>query len=67
VIGRNIRRRPAAFSLVEILVAMAVFGFFAGGLLTAWSFLGTTALNTTAYAQRQNDHMRIRVASWLTN
>ena len=59
MIVRNSRRTGAAFTLVEILVAMAVFGLFMGGLLTTWNSLGTTALNTTAYARRQNDQMRV--------
>ena len=52
-------QRPAAFTLVEILVAMGVFSVFMSGLLAVWNSLGTTALNTTAYARRQNDQMRV--------
>lgn len=59
MIARNASRRPAAFTLVEILVAMAVFGLFMGGALTVWNSLGSTALNTISYAQRQNDQMRV--------
>ena len=57
--ARNSSRRPAAFTLMEILVAMGVFSLFMGGLLVVWNFLGTTALNITAYARRQNDQMRV--------
>ena len=57
--ARNARRRRAAFTLVEILVAMGVFGLFMGGLLAVWNSVAVTALNTTAYAQRQNDQMRV--------
>lgn len=53
------RRRLAAFTLVETLVAMAAGGLFLSGLLAMWNALGSTALNTTAYAQRQNDQMRV--------
>lgn len=53
------RRRLAAFTLVEILVAMAVGGLFLSGLLAMWNVLGSTALNTTASAQRQNDQIRV--------
>jgi len=55
-------RKPqnrSAFTLVEVLVAAAVFGIFAAALLASWVALGTTAMNTTSYAQRQNDQMRV--------
>lgn len=56
---RSSRRRLAAFTLVEMLVAMAIGGFFLSGLLAMWNVLGSTALNTTALAQRQNDQIRV--------
>ena len=52
-------QKRAAFTFVEILVAMAVFGIFTGALLATWSTLNTTAANTVAYAQRQNDQLRV--------
>jgi type II secretory pathway pseudopilin PulG len=59
VTARNARRRSAAFTLVEMLVAVGAFGLFMTALTTTWRALTTTALNTTAYAQRQNDQMRV--------
>jgi prepilin-type N-terminal cleavage/methylation domain-containing protein len=56
--NRSCQKR-SAFTLVEILVAMAVFGIFAAALLTTWTALQSSAVNTTAYAQRQNDQARI--------
>lgn len=56
---RNASQRFAAFTLVEVLVAMGVFGLFAAGLFAMWSALGFAALNTTAFTQRQNDQMRV--------
>src|SRR5437762_7444725 len=38
---------------------MAVFCIFAAALLATWVALGTSAMNTTSYAQRQNDQMRV--------
>ena len=55
----NAAQKRSAFTLVEILVAMAVFGLFTGALMTTWSALETTAANTAAYAQRQNDQLRV--------
>ncbi len=57
--SRSARRRSAAFTLVELLVAMSAFGLFMTALMTTWRSLTTTALNTTSYAQRQNDQMRV--------
>ena len=37
---------------------MGVLGLFMGGVLVIWNSLTTTALNTTAYAGRQNDVLR---------
>jgi hypothetical protein len=42
-----------------MLVAMGAFGVFAAALLVTWSGLGRSALNMTAYAERQNDQMRV--------
>ena len=56
---RSASRRLAAFTLVEMLVAMAVGGLFLSGLLAVWNALASTALNTTAVAQRQNDQIRV--------
>jgi prepilin-type N-terminal cleavage/methylation domain-containing protein len=49
----------SAFTLIEILVAAGVFGLFAAAMLTTWGALQTSAMNTTSYAQRQNDQMRV--------
>lgn len=38
---------------------MGVFSLFMTALLTTWRSLTATALNTTAYAQRQNDQIRV--------
>jgi prepilin-type N-terminal cleavage/methylation domain-containing protein len=58
VIFRN-PGRHAAFTIVELLVAMGVFGVFSAALMTTWTALHTNAVNATAYAQRQNDQMRV--------
>ena len=49
----------SGFTLIEVLVAMGVFGMFAAALLMTWTALQTSAMNTTAYAQRQSDQMRV--------
>lgn len=57
--ARSHSRKPAAFTLVEMLLAVAVFGIFMAGILRVWTSLSYTALNTAAYAARQNDQMRV--------
>ena len=52
-------KKRSGFTLIEILVAMAVFGLFCAALLTSWIGLQTTAMNTTSYARRQSDQMRV--------
>jgi type II secretory pathway pseudopilin PulG len=59
VIARKPKRTFAAFTLAELLVAVGVFGLFGAALLTTWSSVGFSALNTTTYTRRQNDQMRI--------
>ena len=59
MIANYANRRSAAFTLVEMLITLAVFGVFMAGILTTWSSLSFTGLNTTAYAARQNDQMRL--------
>jgi type II secretory pathway pseudopilin PulG len=59
VIFRRINDRGAAFTLVEVLLATGIFGAFAAALLAVWSTLGYSALNTTTFAHRQNDQMRV--------
>ena len=59
MIAKNASRRSAAFTLVEILVGMAVLGVFMAGLLRTWAALSYTGMNTTAYAARQGDEMRV--------
>ncbi len=44
---------------MEVLVAMAVCGVLMTGLMTTWASLSYTGLNTTAYATRQNEQMRV--------
>ena len=57
--SRSASRRRAAFTLVELLIGLAVFGLFMTGLLTTWLVLTSSGVNTTAYAARQNDQMRV--------
>ena len=45
--------------MVEVLAGMGVFGLFAAGMLTMWSTIGYSALNTTSFSRRQNDQMRV--------
>ena len=52
-------KKKSGFTLVEMLVAMTVFGLFCAALLTSWVGLQTTAMNTTSYARRQSDQMRV--------
>jgi prepilin-type N-terminal cleavage/methylation domain-containing protein len=59
VIARKTNRRSAAFTLVEMLVGVAVLSVFLSGLLRTWSSLTFTGLNTIAYASRQSDQMRV--------
>lgn len=49
----------SGFTLIEVLVAMGAFGILAAALMTTWTALQTSAMNTTAYAQRQSDQMRV--------
>ena len=51
--------RLAAFTLIEMLIAMAAFGLFSTALMLTWNSINATAVNTTAYARRQNDQMRV--------
>lgn len=57
--ARKANPRLAAFTLAEMLVAGVAFSLFMSSLLVTWNSVGATALNTTAYAQRQNDQMRV--------
>jgi prepilin-type N-terminal cleavage/methylation domain-containing protein len=59
VISHSANRRRAAFTLVELLIGLAVFGLFMTGLLATWLVLTSSGLNATAYAARQNDQMRV--------
>jgi type II secretory pathway pseudopilin PulG len=59
VIVRELNRKITAFTLAELLVAVGVLGMFTAALLTTWSAVGYSALNTTTYTRRQNDQMRI--------
>ena len=52
-------RRHAAFTLVELIIGMAVAGTFMALLMRIWMSLTFTGMNTTAYAARQNDQMRV--------
>lgn len=42
-----------------MLMSLVVVGVLMSGLLAAWSSLSYMGLNTTAYAARQNDQMRV--------
>lgn len=55
----NTSPRHAAFTLVELMIAVAAFGLFSTALMATWSSINSTAVNTTAYARRQNDQMRV--------
>ena len=55
----NAKTNESGFTVTEILIAMGLLGIFAGALLTTWTALGTSVVNTTAYAERQNDQMRV--------
>jgi type II secretory pathway pseudopilin PulG len=59
VTARKSNRPFAAFTLAEVLIGIGVFGMFAAALLGAWSAVGYSALNTTSYARRQNEQMRV--------
>ena len=59
MISPNALQKRDGFTLIEIVIATLVFSVFAAALLTTWTALETTAINMTAYAQRQNDQMRI--------
>jgi prepilin-type N-terminal cleavage/methylation domain-containing protein len=56
---RNTRAIQAGFTLTEVLLSLGLLGIFAAGLMTTWTALGTSVVNTTAYAERQNDQMRV--------
>ncbi len=55
----NLRTKTSGFTLTEVLIASGALAIFATALLTTWSALGTSVMNTTSYAQRQNDQMRV--------
>lgn len=57
--ARNTPPKRAAFTLVELLIAVAAFGLFSTALMLTWNSINATAVNTTAYARRQNDQMRV--------
>jgi prepilin-type N-terminal cleavage/methylation domain-containing protein len=59
VTGLDSNPRSAGFTLVEMLATLAVFGVFMTGLLTTWTSLSYTGLNTTAFAARQGDEVRV--------
>ena len=59
MICRNATKQHAGFTLVEMIVAMGVFSLFMAGLMASWTAVQTTAVNAFAYAQRQNDQMRV--------
>ncbi len=59
MIAPDSNRKTAAFSLAEVLLAAGILGAFLTALLTTWSSVGYSALNTNTYARRQNDQMRI--------
>lgn len=56
---KPIRTAKAAFTIVELLMGLTLLGVFTGALLATWTSVGYSALNSTAYARRQNDQMRV--------
>jgi prepilin-type N-terminal cleavage/methylation domain-containing protein len=50
--------KKAGFTLVEVLVAAAVFGIFSLALLSTWSALLSSSFNNIQFARAQNDQMR---------
>ena len=59
MIAPDSKRKKAAFSIAELLIAAGILGLFMTALLTTWSSVGYSALNTTTYARRQNEQMRV--------
>ncbi len=59
MLSRNSGKRIAAFSLVEIVVAMGLFTTFSALLITTWMAVTKLAINATSYAFTQNDQMRL--------
>lgn len=55
----ELHRNRRGFTLLEVLVATAVFTLFVATLMTAWTALQASAINMTAYALRQSDQMRV--------
>ncbi|MEQ1852948.1 MAG: prepilin-type N-terminal cleavage/methylation domain-containing protein, partial [Chthoniobacteraceae bacterium] len=50
--------RNAGFTLVELMVAVGLFGFFSVAMITTWMFLQNTSISVAAYTTRQSDQMR---------
>jgi type II secretory pathway pseudopilin PulG len=59
VLFRNSDNRIAAFSLAEVMVAIALFTTFSALLVTTWMAVTKAAINATSYAFTQNDQMRL--------
>jgi prepilin-type N-terminal cleavage/methylation domain-containing protein len=59
VISRSDSPQFGAFTLVEMIVGMGVFGIFSAAVAIVWVALQASAVNTAAYARRQNDQMRV--------
>jgi type II secretory pathway pseudopilin PulG len=57
--SRNPDQRTAAFSLAEVVLAMALFTTFSAMLVTTWMAVTRAAVNATSYAFTQNDQMRL--------
>lgn len=59
MIAKRLNRRTAAFTFVELLVAMGVSVIFMAGLAGVWTSLSYNGINAAAYAARQSDQMRV--------
>lgn len=57
--SRNTTGQNAGFTLAELVIAMGCFSLFMAGLMASWTAVQSTAVNAIAYAQRQNDQMRV--------
>lgn len=59
MLSRNSAKRRSAFTLAEVVMAMAVFTTFSALLVTTWMAVTRSAVDATSYAFTQNDQMRV--------
>lgn len=59
MLSPNEKTNRLGFTLVESLIAMGVGAIFASALFATWNGIGTTVVNSTSYAQRQSEQMRV--------